>query len=164
MNHPPAVLASLCWWQGKPRWVTPLCSEAEIGWGGSHPHCSHMANCTVKRFWVYLKPNIFPIVSSGTAGWATWSGGWFGHLASIQLLLLWATGRMSIWSSSKSAQPPEQEPCRWWSCRGVEGPFLTATEERDSQGEERSKELISMEVTVAADPNPSAGTTRKGFA
>lgn len=46
----------------------------------------------------------------------------------------------------------------------MEGPFLTATEERDSQGEERSKELISMEVTVAADPNPSAGTTRKGFA
>lgn len=30
MNHPLAVLASLCCWQGKPRWVTPLCSEAGI--------------------------------------------------------------------------------------------------------------------------------------
>lgn len=53
-----------------------LCAQKlKFWWDGSHPHCSHTANCSVKRFCVCLKADLFTIANSGTAGWATWSGG-----------------------------------------------------------------------------------------
>lgn len=81
-------------------WHPFLPWEAEIGWDGSHPHCSHTANCTVKGSRAYLKILIFKIASSGTAGWALWCGGqvWVpglnpavdvvGHRENVQLTFL----------------------------------------------------------------------------
>lgn len=51
-----------------------------------------------------------------------------------------------------------------WSCRGL-GETIPHSQGRrgTARDEVRSKKLTYVEMTVAADPNPSAVTTRKGF-